>query len=126
MAPLSLSPIPSPSVVHNPGRLFKEFSTRVLVIYLDSAHPARPAGDRPPPHHLALSATSLGPFFHLQHSRPGPAPECSRWLCWTSKAFRGPRNLTSVGPANPLIFCGPSSSILLGPSFSTGEVTGDF
>jgi hypothetical protein len=30
---------PSPpfsSVVHNPGRPFKEFSTRVLVIYLDS------------------------------------------------------------------------------------------
>lgn len=29
-----------PPVVHNPGRLFKEISTRVLVIYLDSTHPA--------------------------------------------------------------------------------------
>ena len=41
--PLPLPLSSSPSVVHNPGRLFKEFSTRVLVIYLDSAHPPCPA-----------------------------------------------------------------------------------
>ena len=43
MVPRPPPPSPPPSVVHNPGRLFKEFSTRVLVIYLDSAHPPCPA-----------------------------------------------------------------------------------
>lgn len=47
MVPQPSPPFSPPSLfpfcVHNPGRLFKEFSTRVLVIYLDSAHPPCPA-----------------------------------------------------------------------------------
>lgn len=122
MVPSSVSPTPSPSVVHNPGRLFKEFSARVLVIYLDSDHPTRPEGDRPPPHPLPPQPRPWSRF----SSPARQAWPCSRLLQMVLLAFGGPQNLTSGGPANPLIFCGPSPSALPGPSFPTREVTGDF
>lgn len=125
MTPPEILPIPSPSVVHNPGRLFKEFPPhpRVLVIYLDSAHPAHPAGDRPPPHLLAPSAASQGPF--LISSTAGlallqMAPDGSAGHCTLS----GDPGISLLGaqPA-PCYSMDPSQSC---PSFPTGEATGDF
>lgn len=116
-----VSPIPSPSVVHNPGRLFKEFSTRVLVIYLDSDHPAGPEGDRPPPN-------PLPPQPHPWSRSSSPARQawpCSRLLQMALPdiaGFQGTPESHFWSPSqHPNILW-----TLLDPSLPAQEVTGDF
>lgn len=123
-----LKVLPSLSVVHNPGLLFKEFSTRVLVIYLDSAHPIRLAGDRPP---LSLPLTPDLGSFHFQPGRPGPAPDCSSWWwqggrgCCSSGLCKlpGDPGISLLGSTKPLIFILFSAATLPAGSW---EVTGEF
>ena len=68
-------PFPLPLVFHNPGRLLQEFSTRVLVIYLDSGSSRLPGGDRPAPHPLLLTLSLV-----LFSSPARQAWPCSRLL----------------------------------------------
>lgn len=98
--PRTPPPTSPPPDVHNPGRLFEEFSSLPCVgdlFRLGSSRlpgsPPRGGGDRPFPTRYPLPHP-WSPI-HLQPGRPGPAPGCSRWLYWTWQPFWEPRNLTS-------------------------------
>lgn len=94
------SPPSPPPVVHNPGRLFKEFSTLVLVIYLDSAHPARRRVTDPLPTPVPPQPRPWGRFPSLARQ----AWPCSRLLQMALldiAGFQGTLESHFWGPSQP-------------------------
>lgn len=129
----NIFPSPPPLLSIIQGACSRNFSPpptpnpRVLVIYLGSSSSRRLAGDRPSPPpspHPVPGAVFISSLQHAGLALLQAAPDVrgSAGHCRLS----GDPKISFLGaPANPLIICGPWSSILLGPSFPTEEVTGD-